>query len=41
MPAMRVCQQRHLLTQRVDRILSLARLREVQQHREQHDAGDD
>ena len=33
--------QRHLLTQRVDSILRLALLREVKQHREQYDAGDD
>ena len=29
------------MTQRVDSILSLARLREVKQHRQQHNAGDD
>jgi hypothetical protein len=33
--------QRYLLTQRVDGILSLARLSKVKQHREQHDASDD
>jgi hypothetical protein len=39
--AAHVCPQRHLLTQRIDSTLSLTRLREVKQHREQYDAGDD
>ena len=39
--AAHVCPQRHLLTQRVDSTLSLTRLREVKQHREQHDADND